>query len=109
MVVRMRHTRAHTANRRSHHALKGQRFSKCVKCGVDHLRHRMCMNCGSYKGHEVVDVLEKVNKKTAKSTQNEASKSTKVKPEKKAKKVATKTTATHKVAKPQVAGGGKGK
>ena len=64
MVVRMRHTRAHTANRRSHHALKGQRFSKCTKCGADHLRHRACLACGTYKGKEMIDVLAKVNKKT---------------------------------------------
>lgn len=66
MSVRMRHTRAHTANRRSHHALKEARLSTCGKCGTVHLRHRMCSNCGSYRDREVVDVLSKVQKKTAK-------------------------------------------
>ena len=66
MSVRMRHTRAHTANRRSHHALKEPRLSTCDKCGSSHLRHRMCPNCGSYRGKEVVDVLSNIEKKNAK-------------------------------------------
>ena len=108
MVVRMRHTRSHTANRRSHHALKGQRFSKCVKCGAQHLRHRVCLNCGSYKGREVIDVMAKTNKKLAKTAKTNAPKSPKIKVPKKAKKVVAKPGAKAKVAKPSVSGGGKG-
>lgn len=66
MSVRMRHTRAHTANRRSHHALKSPRLSVCSKCSAMHLRHRMCVQCGSYKGREVIDVLSKIQKKSDK-------------------------------------------
>ncbi len=69
MSVRMRHTRAHTANRRSHHALKEPRLSTCGKCGASHLRHRMCGNCGSYRGKEIVDVLSKVEKKNTKKNE----------------------------------------
>lgn len=66
MVVRMRSTRSHTANRRSHHALKSMRFSKCVDCGASHLRHRACPSCGKYKGKLVVDVVALASKKEAK-------------------------------------------
>ncbi|MBI5817229.1 MAG: 50S ribosomal protein L32 [Candidatus Yonathbacteria bacterium] len=66
MVVRMRHTRAHTRNRRSHHALTGPRLSACVKCSAFHLRHRACDVCGTYRGKEVIDVLKKVAKKEKK-------------------------------------------
>ena len=59
MVVRMRHTRAHTRNRRSHHALSGKSFSKCVDCGAQHLSHHVCMTCGKYRGRVVIDVLAK--------------------------------------------------
>ena len=62
MVVHMRHTRAHTANRRSHHALKGARFVACNDCGAEHLMHRVCMQCGKYRGRIVADVLKKTVK-----------------------------------------------
>lgn len=68
MVVHMRHTRAHTANRRSHHALKSARFVVCKDCGAKHLMHRVCEGCGKYRGRVVVDVLKKTAKKVAKKT-----------------------------------------
>ena len=67
MVVRMRHTKGHTANRRSHHALKGARFVTCSKCSAQHLMHRVCGNCGTYRGRMVVDTLKKEIKKTKKA------------------------------------------
>ncbi len=66
MVVRMRHTRAHTANRRSHHALLGGRFSKCSDCGAMRPPHRACPSCGKYNGRVVVDVAMQAVKKDAK-------------------------------------------
>ncbi|MBI3634380.1 MAG: 50S ribosomal protein L32 [Candidatus Yonathbacteria bacterium] len=64
MVVRMRHTRAHTANRRSHHALVGARLSKCVKCSASHIRHQVCSACGTYRGKEVVSLVKALTKTT---------------------------------------------
>ena len=66
MVIRMRHTKSHSANRRSHHALKSKVSSKCPNCGSASLPHRACQNCGKYKGREVVDVFSKVDKKEEK-------------------------------------------
>lgn len=63
MVVRMRHTRAHTANRRSHHALGGPRLSTCAKCKSPHIMHRACGVCGTYRGKTVVNVMKGVEKK----------------------------------------------
>jgi ribosomal protein L32 len=78
MVVRMRHTRAHTANRRSHHALKGMALST-DKSGTTHIRHRASID-GMYKGRTVVgDPVKKVMKKQGKAA-----------PKKSAKKVAKK-------------------
>lgn len=65
MSVRMRHTKGHTRNRRSHHALKVPRLSNCVDCGTLHLRHRVCETCGKYKGKQIIDVMAKIEKKNA--------------------------------------------
>lgn len=62
----MRHTRAHTANRRSHHALKERKLSMCSECGAPKINHAMCLNCGKYKGVVVVDVQAKLLKKEKK-------------------------------------------
>ena len=59
MSVRMRVNRSHTGNRRSHHALKEPRLSKCTQCSAEHLRHRMCPSCGYYRGRQVIDVVAK--------------------------------------------------
>lgn len=66
MVVRMRHTRAHTANRRSHHALKTRQFSTCEKCSAPKMSHMACSNCGTYRGRQVIDKVKQVEKKQAK-------------------------------------------
>jgi len=97
MVVHMRHTKGHTANRRSHHALKVARFITCPKCSVKHLMHRVCANCGTYRGRVVVDTLKKTMKAAKKAeARKEAGKPVEApkkevaekaeKPEKKAKK-----------------------
>ena len=67
----MRHTRAHTRNRRSHHFLKGAAVSKCQKCKKPVLPLTMCENCGTYKGREIVDVLKKLTKKEKKHKERE--------------------------------------
>ncbi len=66
MVVRMRHTRAHTANRRSHHALEELRLSKCVKCEALHMRHQVCTACGTYRGKAVLSLTKERAKKEVK-------------------------------------------
>jgi len=59
MVIRMRHTRSQTANRRSHHALKTPTLVACQNCGAQHRPHHMCLECGFYKGRMVVDMAAK--------------------------------------------------
>lgn len=66
MVVRMRATRSHRDNRRSHHALTNPPLATC-ECGAKHLRHHACQACGKYRGRQVVDVVaraERAQKRT---------------------------------------------
>ncbi len=72
MVVRMRHTRSQTANRRSHHALKAQVLATC-ECGAVRVQHRACRTCGRYKGRVVVDVAGKAQKKAQRRQKREKS------------------------------------
>lgn len=67
MVVRMRHTRSHTANRRSHHSLDTAGITTDKKTGAKHLRHRVDMSTGLYRGRKVIDLAKKVSKKQAKA------------------------------------------
>ncbi len=63
----MRHTHGHTKNRRSHHALAAVRVGTDKETGSMHLRHRVDMKTGRYKGKQVIDVVKKVEKKQAKA------------------------------------------
>lgn len=65
MVIRMRHTRAHTKNRRSHHALKAPNLAVCSNCGASHRQHHMCLDCGFYKGRQVIDLATQKEKREA--------------------------------------------
>ncbi len=67
----MRHTVAHTRNRRSHHGLKARRLLKCKKCAEPVLPLTLCMNCGTYKGREVIDTLKKITKMERKRKERE--------------------------------------
>ena len=59
MVVRMRHTRGHTGNRRSHHALEETKLQACPSCGAMANTHIACSACGMYKGRLVKKVKAK--------------------------------------------------
>lgn len=63
MVVRMRVNRSQRNSRRSHHAYKGAATFACPECGVGKVPHRMCENCGVYKGRVVVDVNAEIARK----------------------------------------------
>lgn len=65
MVIRMRHTRSHTKNRRSHHALKSPALAVCANCGAQHRPHHMCLECGFYKGRQVMDLKAKKDNREA--------------------------------------------
>lgn len=53
MTVRMRHTRSHTRNRRSHHALSEGAIVKDKESGNLRLPHRVDEATGMYKGMQI--------------------------------------------------------
>lgn len=77
----MRHTRGHTRNRRSHHALKGVGFILCVNCGQPKLKHLACKSCGFYKTKNILAKKEKPAK-AEKGAKPKAAKVKKVKAKK---------------------------
>lgn len=70
MTVRMRHTRGHSNNRRSHHALAKPALSK-DEAGNAHLRHRVSKATGTYRGRKVIDITAKLDKKAKATTSKE--------------------------------------
>ena len=66
MVNRMRATRSHRGNRRAHHALEEARVTVDKKTGQAHLRHRMNLDTGEYRGRKILDMTPKVSKKVSK-------------------------------------------
>ena len=63
MTIRMRHTRAHTKNRRAHHKAPESKLVIDKETNVPHLRHRVCMETGKYKGRQVLGVVKSGDKK----------------------------------------------
>ena len=61
MVNRMRSTKGHTGNRRSHHALAEPALTKCA-CGAFRRRHHACAECGMYRGKQVIDVVARTER-----------------------------------------------
>jgi len=53
-----RHSRARRDKRRAHDSLVRTTPSKCPNCGEARMPHRVCLQCGHYKGREVIDVGE---------------------------------------------------
>jgi len=70
-VPKQKHTKSRRNKRRLHIFLKAATLTKCPKCGQPILPHTICLNCGYYKGTEVVDVLKKLTKKERKKKEKE--------------------------------------
>ena len=49
-----------------HKFIKPVRLSVCPKCKKPVLSHTVCLNCGFYKGNEVINVLASLTKKEKK-------------------------------------------
>jgi large subunit ribosomal protein L32 len=70
-VPKKRHTKSSRNQRRMHLFLNTPSFAKCPKCGKAVLTHRVCAFCGYYKGREVINVMEKLDRKERKKKEKE--------------------------------------
>ena len=55
-VPKKKTSKARRNQRRAHHALKGPRLVACPNCVTRDVPHRVCPECGFYKGRTVVAV-----------------------------------------------------
>ncbi|MGH3146438.1 MAG: 50S ribosomal protein L32 [Rubrobacter sp.] len=55
-VPKKKTSSARRDQRRAHHALSGPSLVTCPNCGQPHVPHRVCMECGYYKGRTAVAV-----------------------------------------------------
>jgi len=69
MVVRMRSTKSHRNNRRSHDGLSSPAVTLDKSTNVPHLRHRASLVTGQYKGRVVIDIQAKIAKRAKKDKQ----------------------------------------
>jgi large subunit ribosomal protein L32 len=57
-VPKKKTSQARRDQRRAHHALRKPNVVECPQCGSVRVPHRVCMECGYYKGRTVVAVDE---------------------------------------------------
>jgi large subunit ribosomal protein L32 len=57
-VPKRRTSKARRNKRRSHDSLAAPPRSNCPQCGDPKLPHRVCANCGTYRGREVIETDE---------------------------------------------------
>ena len=55
MAVPFRKTgKTRKRKRRTHYKISANENTKCPNCGATIRPHRVCVNCGTYKGKEVI-------------------------------------------------------
>jgi large subunit ribosomal protein L32 len=57
-VPKQRTSRARRDKRRAHDSLSNPSRSACPQCGAPKRPHRICGQCGTYKGRQIVQVDE---------------------------------------------------
>jgi large subunit ribosomal protein L32 len=57
-VPKRRTSKAKRDKRRSHHALAAPMQSVCPQCSAPKQPHRICPNCGTYRGRTLIETEE---------------------------------------------------
>lgn len=66
-----RHTSTRSGNRRSHLAVKVISLQSCPKCKAKIIPHRVCQNCGYYKGNDVLELARHEKEKAERRKKRE--------------------------------------
>ncbi|MDD2913451.1 MAG: 50S ribosomal protein L32 [Candidatus Pacebacteria bacterium] len=72
-VPKQRKTSSRRDNRRMHIFLETPSLVSCSHCKKKIRPHTVCYNCGYYKKEEIVNVMEKLDKKERKKREKEIS------------------------------------
>ena len=70
-VPKQHRSKSRQGQLRMHIYLKGTHSVACPKCAKPVLAHTACVNCGTYRGKQVIDVMKKLNKKERKTKERE--------------------------------------
>jgi large subunit ribosomal protein L32 len=57
-LPKRRHSQTRGRKRRTHYKAVTPPTAVCPNCGLAILPHRVCTNCGHYKGRKVLEVTE---------------------------------------------------
>ena len=77
-VPKKKTTKSAKNQRRSHHALKKPILAKCSNCDKAVLPHHVCLNCGHYKGKQVIEIKTKEDKQLTKKGKDNTKKDSKI-------------------------------
>ena len=54
-VPKQRQSHSRTTKRRSTHKISAPTFNACPQCHTPRAPHRVCPNCGTYRGRAIVE------------------------------------------------------
>jgi large subunit ribosomal protein L32 len=50
-----RHSKTRRDKRRTHYKTESPAYTTCTNCGATQLQHRVCPECGYYRGNPVIE------------------------------------------------------
>ncbi len=53
-VPKKKMSRSRTRQRKAHWKVSSPTLATCSQCGAMHIPHRVCHECGSYNGREII-------------------------------------------------------
>ncbi|MBP6472938.1 MAG: 50S ribosomal protein L32 [Chloroflexi bacterium] len=57
-VPKRRISKARRDRRRAHDSIRSFHLVRCSNCGAMKRSHHMCLDCGTYRGREILPALE---------------------------------------------------